>query len=97
MSDRPRLLPAGFGVIIRTEAEERTEEELKQDLDLLLKLWQQIQDRSRQVKAPALIHQDLSLILKTIRETKDLTDETAAKLNAAIEKFKGIFNITDAA
>src|SRR6202035_3927448 len=26
------------------------------------------QDRSRQVKAPALIHQDLSLILKTIRD-----------------------------
>ena len=63
-----RLRPAGFGMIIRTEAEERTEEELKQDLDLLLQLWHQIQDRSRQVKAPALVHQDLSLILKTIRD-----------------------------
>ena len=46
-----RLRPAGFGMIIRTEAEERTEEELKQDLDLLLKLWDQITVRSRQVKA----------------------------------------------
>jgi ribonuclease G len=63
-----RLRPAGYGMIIRTEAEERTEEDLKQDLDLLLKQWKQITDRSRQVKAPALIHQDLSLILKTIRD-----------------------------
>ncbi len=63
-----KVRPAGFGMIIRTEAEERTEEDLTQDLDLLLKQWQQITERSRQVKAPALIHQDLSLILKTIRD-----------------------------
>ncbi len=30
-------------------------------------------------------------ILKTIRESKDLSDETAEQLNAAIEKFKGMF------
>jgi F-type H+-transporting ATPase subunit alpha len=36
-------------------------------------------------------------ILKTIRETKDLTDETSATLNAAIEKFKGMFNVVEAA
>jgi F-type H+-transporting ATPase subunit alpha len=32
-------------------------------------------------------------ILKAIRESGDLADETAAALNAAIEKFKGIFNV----
>src|SRR5881409_341901 len=32
-------------------------------------------------------------ILKTIRESGDLSDETAEKLNKAIERFKGIFNI----
>ena len=32
-------------------------------------------------------------ILKTIRETTDLSDETATALNAAIEKFKSIFNV----
>jgi F-type H+/Na+-transporting ATPase subunit alpha len=36
-------------------------------------------------------------ILKTIRETKDLSDETSTALNAAIEKFKGMFNIEGAA
>ena len=36
-------------------------------------------------------------ILKTIRETKDLDDDTSQKLNAAIEKFKGMFNVQSAA
>src|SRR5690242_10410885 len=35
-------------------------------------------------------------ILKTIRESKDLSDETAEQLNAAIEKFKGMFSVKDA-
>ena len=32
-------------------------------------------------------------ILEAIRESGDLSDETTAALNAAIEKFKGIFNV----
>jgi len=36
-------------------------------------------------------------ILKTIRESKDLADDTTANLNAAIEKAKGMFNPSTAA
>jgi F-type H+-transporting ATPase subunit alpha len=36
-------------------------------------------------------------LLKAIRESGDLSDETTASLNAAIEKFKGIFNVGDSA
>ncbi len=36
-------------------------------------------------------------ILKTIRESKDLDDDTTAKLNTAIEKFKTMFNVEQAA
>jgi len=32
-------------------------------------------------------------VLKTIRETKDLDDETATKLNAAIERCKQMFGV----
>jgi ribonuclease G len=62
------MRPAGFGLIIRTEAEEKSEAELRQDLDMLQNLWKQITEKSRRTPAPALIHQDLSLILKTIRD-----------------------------
>jgi F-type H+-transporting ATPase subunit alpha len=36
-------------------------------------------------------------ILKTIRESKDLDDDTTKKLNEAIERFKGMFNVEQAA
>ncbi|MCX6379424.1 MAG: ribonuclease E/G, partial [Armatimonadetes bacterium] len=62
------LRPDGFGLIIRTEAEEKTEQELKQDMEFLLRTWRQIQDTSRKVKAPALVQADLTLLSKTIRD-----------------------------
>lgn len=62
------LREPGFGIIIRTEAEEKTEQELRADRDFLLKLWRQIQETYRKVKAPALVHADLTLVNKTIRD-----------------------------
>ena len=63
-----KLREPGFGIIIRTEAEDKTEEELIADKDFLLKLWRQIQENSRSLRAPALVHQDLTLVYKTIRD-----------------------------
>jgi ribonuclease G len=63
-----KLREPGFGIIIRTEAEDKTEAELIADKDFLLKLWRQIQDTARKTRAPALIHQDLTLVYKTIRD-----------------------------
>ena len=37
-----------------------------------------------------------SAILKAIRESGDLSDETTAALTTAIEKFKGVFSVQDA-
>jgi len=36
-------------------------------------------------------------VLKAIRETGDLGDDTTASLTAAIEQFKGMFNVAEAA
>ncbi len=62
------LRPNGFGLIIRTEAEEKTEQELRQDMEFLLRTWKQIQETSRTAKAPALVQADLTLLSKTIRD-----------------------------
>ncbi|HSV74942.1 MAG TPA: Rne/Rng family ribonuclease [Chthonomonadales bacterium] len=62
------LLPDGFGLIIRTEAEDKTEHELGADLDFLLKLWKQAVDGYRKSRGPTLIHRDLTLVYKTIRD-----------------------------
>lgn len=62
------IKPLGYGVIVRTEAEGRSESELRNDLDFLIRMWSQIQEKAAKIPAPGLVHQDLSLIYKTIRD-----------------------------
>ncbi len=61
------------GFIIRTVAENKSYRELKADADYLIQLWEQIQERTKKMKAPAIIHEDLGLALKTMRD--DFTDD----------------------
>ncbi len=63
-----RLKPEGHGVIIRTEAEECSEEELAADLTYLTRLWERIRRDSEAAAAPALIHADLDVVLKAVRD-----------------------------
>jgi len=63
-----QIRPKGFGLIIRTEAEGHSETELKQDLEYLVATWGKIQEKTRRAHAPALIHKDLGIVLKTIRD-----------------------------
>lgn len=62
------LRPEGFGLIIRTEAEDKSEEQLQQDIEWLLEQWRVIQETARKAKAPALIHKDYTLLYKTVRD-----------------------------
>jgi ribonuclease G len=63
-SARPR--EAGF--IIRTAAEGADDQEIRDDVDYLLKLWDQILAKSEQTKAPALVYADLDLVLRSVRD-----------------------------
>ena len=63
-----KIRPLGYGVIVRTEAEGKGEAEIRQDLEFLMRMWSQIQDKARKINPPGLVHQDLSLIYKTIRD-----------------------------
>jgi ribonuclease G len=60
-------LPGGF--IVRTAGQGRDEEELKADLKFLSTLWNEIRSRMERVKAPALIHRDLDLVQRVLRDT----------------------------
>lgn len=63
-----RLRTPGFGLIIRTEAEDKSEEELRQDMEFLLQTWRQVLETTKTVRAPYLVQQDLTLLYKTIRD-----------------------------
>src|SRR3546814_5640260 len=49
------------GLIVRTQAEGATDEELSADLAYLRKLWSRVQAAACSQPAPALLHQDLTL------------------------------------
>jgi ribonuclease G len=57
------------GFIVRTAGQGRDEEELKADLKFLSTLWNEIRSKAERVKAPALIHRDLDLVQRVLRDT----------------------------
>ena len=56
------------GFIVRTVAETATDEELAGDIAYLRRLWQEILSRSRCVSGPTLLHQDLDLAQRILRD-----------------------------
>ncbi len=63
-----RLKRPGFGIIMRTEAEDKAEADLAADSEYLYDLWEHIQKTARAAKGPTLIHRDLTLVSKAIRD-----------------------------
>src|SRR3989449_9256813 len=59
-------LPGGF--IVRTAAEGRSEDEFVQDIRFLGNLWSDIRTKSEKKSAPALIHRDLNLVQRLLRD-----------------------------
>lgn len=62
------LLTEEGGFILRTASEGRSKREIQRDLRFLTKLWQRIQKKAETAPAPSMIHQDLDLIARTIRD-----------------------------
>ena len=85
------IKPKRVGVIVRTVATGLTADELKQDIDFLAKLWQSIQKRGNKLKAPALVHRDLDLVGRVIR---DLVDDSVDRLIVdSVEQYKSVLEL----
>src|SRR5436190_6637518 len=74
----------GGGFILRTNAEEASDEDLADDIAYLRKTWAAIRERSFKSPAGTLLHQDLSLTERVLRDLAH--DETQAiKLDSRIQ------------
>jgi ribonuclease G len=62
------MLPNEFGAIIRTVAEGRPEEMIRQDLEELLKVWHTIEKTVKSEEPPALIYKDMNTTSSVIRD-----------------------------
>ncbi|MFZ5981694.1 MAG: Rne/Rng family ribonuclease, partial [Candidatus Zixiibacteriota bacterium] len=58
----------GFGLIVRTEAEGKTEKDFQNDLKRLLKLWTKLKKKAETLQAPSLIHQEAEMVVSMIRD-----------------------------
>jgi ribonuclease G len=83
------------GFILRTASEGRSKREIQRDLRFLTKLWKRIQEKAEKAPAPSLIHQDLDLITRTIRDFFTIETEQvvidSAKDHRRIADFVGHF------
>ncbi len=63
-----RFRPPDTGWIIRTAALEAAEEALKREMEFLLCLWEDIKEKAKKLRAPALVHEELNIAFRTIRD-----------------------------
>ena len=60
--------PLTGGFIVRTAGAGKSEEEFRADLKFLATLWNEIRTKAERTKAPALLHRDLELVQRILRD-----------------------------
>jgi ribonuclease E len=73
-----KIRPEGHGLIVRTAAEEASEEDLRADVDRLLAEWGAIEKKAKKAKAPAVLYEEPELTVKVVRDL--FTDEEYREL-----------------
>lgn len=78
------IVPKGYGIIIRTSAQGKNETEIKEDLDKLIKKWQNILEKYNNLKKqktfiPKIIYKNQGIIEKLIL---DLVDKELTRIIA---------------
>jgi ribonuclease G len=76
--ERERLLqavdaarPRSGGIIVRTASERIAKREIQGDIRFLRKLWDRVHQKAEGVVPPSLLHYDLDLVLRTLRDSFD--------------------------
>ncbi|HEX3580730.1 MAG TPA: Rne/Rng family ribonuclease, partial [Thermoanaerobaculia bacterium] len=89
-----RIRPAGLGgFIVRTAGEDRNEDEFVADLKYLVDLWEQIRRRADKSSAPSVMHHDLDLVLRTIRDV--LSPEFKSVWVDSVDQYQRIVEFLD--
>jgi len=86
-------IPENFGFIVRTAAGIALQKNLERDIIFLVKAWENILEKYRQEKAPACIHVESDISIKTLRDlfTPDI-DEIIVDSHEEWRKIKEYFS-----
>jgi ribonuclease G len=66
VSEASNHYPGGF--IVRTAAGDATDDEIRSDIEFLGTTWNEIKQKSEERKAPSLLHRDLDLVERMLRD-----------------------------
>lgn len=81
-------IPSG-GFIVRTAGIGISEEDLRQDARYLVRTWQDVKKSSEKAKSPALVHQDLDIVQRLLRD--QMSDEfTAIRVDSEEEYLRTV-------
>mgnify|MGYP001366167289 FL=1 len=87
-------IPKEMGIIVRTAGANKTKNEIDNDLNNLIKVWESIKENAMNSIAPALIHKESEIIKRTIR---DMYDETTQNIiiegNEGYQKAKNFMKL----
>ena len=64
-------IPKEMGVIVRTAGSNKTKNEIDNDLENLIKVWESIKDTAMNSLAPSLIHRESDIIKRSLRDMLD--------------------------
>jgi ribonuclease G len=84
--------PVG-GFITRTAAEGRTEDEIAADMLFLYNLWQDIKNKAERKPAPLLLHHDLDIVQRILRD--QLTDNFKAIWIDSEEMYENVLRFVE--
>ncbi len=64
-------IPKEMGIIVRTAGANKTKNEIQNDLENLIKVWESIKENAMNSIAPFLIHKESEIIKRTLRDIYD--------------------------
>ena len=82
------IRPSDLGFIVRTVGEGAPKERLKSEMEFLVKLWSNIQEKMEKRSNPGLLHKDLSISLRAVRDL--FTKEVDRLIIDSTEEYENI-------
>ena len=86
--------PKGSGFIVRTAAEDANDQELRDDVDFLARLWGEVDKRQELMSGAGLVYADLDLSLRVVRDL--LREDTTEVMIDDQEQYERVLKFTQA-
>ena len=86
--------PKGTGFIVRTAAEDANDQEMRDDVDFLARLWGEIERREEGMNGPGLVYADFDLALRCVRDL--MREDTSEIVIDDDEEFERVRKFTQA-